>query len=64
MKKPKPITKTITITMEGGIIQHIAGIPLGVRVKILDFDTDGVEAKKLTLLPNGQKAVVSIWNKS
>ncbi len=56
--------RPITITMEGGVIQAIQYIPKNIRVKVLDFDTDGVPADELTKLRTGQSAVVSIWGKT
>jgi hypothetical protein len=55
--------RPITITMEGGVIQDIQYIPKNIRVKVLDFDSDGVPEEELTKLRNGQKAVVSVWGK-
>ena len=55
--------KPITITLEGGVIQAIQYIPKGMRVKVLDFDVDGVPEDELTKLRNRQKCVMSIWGK-
>ena len=52
----------ITVTVEGGVVQAIDGIPPGMTVRVLDFDTDGAEEESLTALPNGEKACVSEWN--
>ena len=35
--------KRIIITVEGGLIQNIEGIPAGVVVEVHDYDTDGAE---------------------
>lgn len=51
----------ITITVEGGVIQHITGIPAGCKVKVIDFDTDGVPDEDLVKLHNGDRAIVSTW---
>jgi hypothetical protein len=53
--------KIITITVEGGVVQSVEGIPRGVTVRVLDFDTDGADDDSLTALPNGEKASVSEW---
>ncbi len=29
---------TITVTVRGGVIQHIENIPVGVEVRVVDFD--------------------------
>jgi len=52
----------ITVTVEGGVVQAIDGIPPGMTVRVLDFDTDGAEEESLTALPNGEKACVSEWS--
>jgi hypothetical protein len=53
--------KRIIITLEGGIVQNIGGIPDDVTIEIRDFDTEGVPADELTETEDG-KAVVSEWN--
>jgi hypothetical protein len=53
----------IAVTVEGGVIQAIDGIPAGVTIRVLDFDTDGAEEESLTALPNGEKACVSEWSR-
>jgi hypothetical protein len=52
----------ITVTVEGGVVQAIDGIPAGVTIRVLDFDTDGAQEESLTALPNGAKASVSEWS--
>jgi hypothetical protein len=52
----------ITVTVEGGVVQAIDGIPEGKIVRVLDFDTEGAEGESLTALPNGEKACVSEWS--
>ena len=47
----------IEITVEGGVVQDVSGIPLGVRVDVIDFDTDGTPEEGLTEI-DGSKAVV------
>jgi len=51
----------ITVTVEGGVVQVIDGIPAGVTVRVIDFDTEGAEKEALTTLPNGKEAHVSEW---
>ena len=51
----------ITVTVEGGIVQAIDGIPPGVIIRILDFDIEGAQENAITTLPDGQKAVVNQW---
>lgn len=50
----------ITIYMEGGVIHDIMDIPEGIKVKVVDWDVDGVEEERLTKLEGGM-ALVSEW---
>ena len=52
----------ITVTVEGGVVQSVDGVPRGITVRVLDFDTEGTEEESLTALPNGGKAYVSEWS--
>ena len=57
--------KEIKIIVSGGLVQDIQGIPEGIRVKVLDYDNDGIDeehpcAKKI----NGEWAFVGIWEAS
>jgi hypothetical protein len=61
---PDESGSVITVTVEGGVVQAVDGIPAGVTVRVLDFDTDGVDEESLTALPNGSKASVSDWEAS
>jgi hypothetical protein len=58
---PAESIAVINVTVEGGVVQAIDGIPAGVTVRVLDFDTDGADEESLTELPNGEKASVSEW---
>jgi hypothetical protein len=58
------LVQTITITLRGGVIQDITGIPDNVRIRVLDFDIDGVDEDKLIRLPDNIKALEEIWTKS
>lgn len=60
-QKAKP---TIEITMEGGLIQHVRfgrGVPKGLRVAVIDFDTEDSPEDDLTMLASGQLAFVTRW---
>ena len=37
----------VVITMEGGLIQHIMADTEDVKVMVIDYDTEGVEAWRL-----------------
>lgn len=53
--------KTITITVEGGVIQDIEGIPNDVLIEVWDFDTDGVEDSRVTTNDIGEAYVLSVY---
>lgn len=50
---------TVHVTVEGGVVQHVA-TPLGVRVVVRDYDIDGSETD-LAEDGNGDKFVEGIW---
>ena len=57
--------KEIIITVYGGLVQDVSGIPEGYRVKVLDYDNEGIDeehpcAQKI----NGEWAFVGIWEAS
>ena len=51
---------TVHITVEGGVVQHVA-VPLGVQVVVRDYDVDGSETD-LAEDDNGDKHVENIWD--
>lgn len=55
--------KTITITVEGGIIQSIDDIPADVRVVVRDFDTEGIDdLDRLKVCGDGWREYVeTVW---
>lgn len=53
--------KTINITVEGGVIQHVE-VPAGVRVVVRDYDVDCVELHRLQRDQDGHAFVEQIWN--
>ena len=50
--------KIITITVEGGVIQDVSGIPAGVKVEVIDFDVSDSDKCEMV---NGQPAIVSVY---
>lgn len=53
---------TITITVEGGVIQDIKGIPKNTKIKVLDFDIDGLPEEETKIInEKGDRANVSYW---
>ena len=55
--------KSIVITMEGGLIQEIEGIPQDVVLVVRDYDMEGAGDDELTLDENGDACFESIWEK-
>ena len=60
-----PKAKEIMIIVSGGLVQDVQGIPEGIRVKVLDYDNDGIDkshpcAKKI----NDEWAFVGVWEAS
>ena len=53
--------KTITVTMQGGLVAGVAGIPPGLRVRVLDLDAEGMDEADLVTLPNGTQAIENSW---
>jgi hypothetical protein len=54
--------RVVTVTVEGGVVQHV-DVPPGVRVKIMDFDVDGVPPHELSYTPkDGSAYVSSLWD--
>ena len=53
--------KTITVTMQGGLVSGVAGIPPGLRIRILDLDAEGMDEADLVTVPNGTQAIENIW---
>lgn len=54
----------IVITVEGGVIQDVEGIPPGVTVRVLDFDTEGCDEDTMNIVNDkGERAIVSEYSK-
>jgi hypothetical protein len=52
---------TITVTMQGGLVADVNGIPRGVRVRVLELDVEGMDEDDLVKLPGGKQAIENIW---
>lgn len=55
--------KTVTVVVEGGVIQDVV-CPKGVRVIVRDYDTDGNEEDNLHYDDDGYPFVEGIWENS
>lgn len=51
---------SIHVFIEGGIVTDITRIPKDQKVIVIDWDADGVEPEKLTILESGE-ALVTTW---
>jgi hypothetical protein len=59
-------TKKIIITIEGGIVQNVNGIPRGTIIEVHDYDTDGgipEEDDRLRRDKSGDVYHLSSWEK-
>lgn len=52
---------TIIITVYGGIVQDVRGIPEGVSVQVHDHDTDGREQEAIEIDERGDKYICEVW---
>jgi hypothetical protein len=52
-------TPVIVVTMEGGVIHSVDGIPAGVTIRTIDLDVEGVEPERLVTLDDGQPALIT-----
>ena len=52
---------TIVLTVEGGVIHSVEGIPAGTVLRVVDLDVDGIAPDRLTTLAEGEKVYVSEW---
>ena len=55
--KPKPLT----VTMQGGLVADVDGIPPGLRVRVLELDVEGMAKEDLVTLSDGTQAIENIW---
>lgn len=56
------MTRTeIIVTVRGGVVQHVSGIPAGVIVTIHDYDVTDPEDPAVEQDDDGDLMVVSLW---
>ena len=53
--------RKILVTMEGGLIQEIDGIPADVVIVVRDYDVEGVEPDRLGKDGRGDLYVETVW---
>ncbi len=53
--------KEITIIVSGGVVQDVKNVPVGVTVKVIDYDVNGSDRYELV---DGEPAVVSLYEGS
>ena len=59
--RPAPAPKPIRICLDGGVIHDIMDIPPGLTVKVFDYDTEGIEAERLSRDKAGDKCLITDW---
>ena len=52
---------TLIITVEGGLVQAIQGIPEGMRVEVWDYDTETTDDADTEIDADGDRFVRAIW---
>jgi len=52
----------IVISMEGGLIQDIDGIPHGVVIRVRDFDVEGADDSELSRDADGDPYYETVWS--
>jgi hypothetical protein len=53
--------KTVRITVEGGIVQHVE-VPEGITVIVRDYDVDGFPPEVLVQDEQGDSCIETIWS--
>jgi len=56
--------ETIEITVEGGVVQSVCGIPKGVEVKVIDYDCDGCTGPNVKTGEEGDKYWEAVYESS
>jgi hypothetical protein len=54
------VRNKIIVTVVGGVVQHVSGIPDNFVVEVHDYDVDS-EAKKLNIDSDGEMYLCDIW---
>lgn len=53
------LNESIVISVDGGLVQDISGIPEGVGVEVWDYDTEGMDEERIEEDDNGNEFVRS-----
>ncbi len=56
------VTKTIRVGVYGGMVQWVEGVPEGVVVQVFDYDTDGVNEKRLKADECGKPCMIAVYD--
>jgi hypothetical protein len=55
---------TIYVTVEGGLVQHVAGVPDGIEVVVIDYDVEVKGADRLDVSPlDGEPCEMTTFRK-
>jgi hypothetical protein len=52
---------TIIVTVEGGVVQSVDGIPAGVTVEVWDFDVEGCDEEDLETNGDGDHFSCAVY---
>ena len=55
--------KKLVITLDGGLIQDIQGIPEDLVILVRDYDVEGADEAEITMDEHGEPYFESIWEK-
>ena len=56
--------KTIYVTVEGGLVQDVTGVPDGIEVVVIDYDVECEEADRLDVSPlDGEPCEITSFRK-
>lgn len=60
------VKHTVTIELEGGLIQDVIGLPEGIRIRVEDYDIEGSDPDEEPAIEkverSGRFAFVSYWS--
>jgi hypothetical protein len=56
--------KTIYVTVEGGLVRDVTGVPDGIEVVVIDYDVELKEADRLDVSPlDGEPCEITTFQK-
>ena len=61
-RKKQGVAHTITVIVEGGMVQEVRDVPPGIEVVIQDYDTEGVDEEELLDDEDGEDYFEAAWS--